>query len=70
MKTGNTTTIFNPNEVRAHFILRGTHYTAWAKSRGFGAYNVCKIINGKQLGAKRNGQRIIKALLKELGRVA
>jgi gp16 family phage-associated protein len=69
MKTGKqVVAFFDPKLVRAHFILRGDSYTAWAQRHGFGQYNVCKIINGRQLGAKRNGQRIVKALLRELGR--
>lgn len=71
MKNVNQTTpLFNVNEVRAHFILRGTNYTNWALKHGFGPYAVCKIIRGSQHGKKRLGQRIVKALNKELGRVA
>lgn len=71
MKTSETTVpLFNPNEVRAHFIRQGTNYTAWADARGFGAYNVSKIMHGKQLGIKRNGRRIVKALQAELRRSA
>ena len=57
---------FNPHQVRAYFVLRGTSCAAWSEAKGFGRREVWKIINGKRLGTGKLGKRIVIALQNEL----
>lgn len=63
-----STNPFKPSEVRAHFILRGTTYTAWGRARGFHKSTLCKLISGQHKGLHPVTKRMRLALEKELQR--